>query len=168
MNEAKQLKNRTSPINNEGDYVVTLDVFHHLHCLNKIRQKIYWNTTKYGSPEPAYINTPHVDHCIDQLRQSLMCTVDITPIPYQWYPKYAAYMPATGIMHTCRNFEAVQKWAMERPTGDWDAEKKRVDPLGDSIHVYKEKWCRENGGCEWSEESDHHNQHAHDHGMHHG
>lgn len=158
--EAAQMYNRTSPINNEGDYVVTLDVFHQLHCLNKMRQKIYWNTTNYGEPEPDYINTAHVDHCIDQMRQSLMCTVDVTPIPYQWYEKYHAYMPATGIVHQCRDFEKVQEWASHRVVGEaWDIEKKLDDPLGDQYHVYKDWWCKENGGCEWSPESDHHNQH---------
>jgi hypothetical protein len=81
-----------------------------------MRQKIYWNTTNYGEPEPSYINTIHIDHCIDQMRQSLMCTVDVTPIPYEWYPKYGAYMPTTGIMHTCRNFEAVQEYGIRRST----------------------------------------------------
>jgi hypothetical protein len=96
-----------------------------------------------------------------------MCTVDVTPIPYHWYSKYAAYMPATGIVHTCRNFEAVQDWAQERQISGWDVEKKLTDPLGDVLHEYTEEWCKENG-CEHTEESDHHNQHLHDHDMHHG
>jgi hypothetical protein len=97
-----------------------------------------------------------------------MCSADVTPIPYQWYEKYHAYMPATGIVHTCRDFGAVQEWAKGRPKGEWDTEKRLVDPLGDVLHVYREEWCEVNGGCEWSKEADHHNAHAaHDHGMKH-
>jgi hypothetical protein len=129
-----------------------------------MRQKIYWNTTNYGELEPPYINTVHIDHCIDQMRQSLMCTVDVTPIPYEWYPKYGAYMPSTGIMHTCRNFEAVQDWAKKRPAGTWDTKKHLADPLGDQVHVYKDWWCKENGGCEWTPESDFTMEQPHSHG----
>lgn len=33
LEEARPLKNRTVPIDDEGHYIVTLDVFHQLHCL---------------------------------------------------------------------------------------------------------------------------------------
>jgi hypothetical protein len=33
MEEARPLKNRTVPMDDEGNYIVTLDVFHQLHCL---------------------------------------------------------------------------------------------------------------------------------------
>jgi hypothetical protein len=33
MEEARPLKNGTIPIDDEGHYIVTLDVFHQLHCL---------------------------------------------------------------------------------------------------------------------------------------
>ncbi|OAK99032.1 hypothetical protein IQ06DRAFT_357079 [Phaeosphaeriaceae sp. SRC1lsM3a] len=168
MEEARPLKNRTVPMDDEGHYIVTLDVFHQLHCLNKLREKIYWNVTNYGEPEHSHLNVVHIDHCIDQLRQSLMCTVDVTPIPYEWYPKYGAYMPSTGIMHTCRNFEAVQNWAKKRPAGVWDTKKYRVDPLGDQTHVYKEWWCKENGGCEGPQQGESSMDGAHSHGDHHG
>jgi hypothetical protein len=33
MEEARPLKNGTIPIDDDGHYIVTLDVFHQLHCL---------------------------------------------------------------------------------------------------------------------------------------
>jgi hypothetical protein len=33
MDEARPLKNHTVPMDDEGHYIVTLDVFHQLHCL---------------------------------------------------------------------------------------------------------------------------------------
>jgi hypothetical protein len=50
------------------------------------------------------------------LRQSVMCSSDVTPIPYAWYPKYQEVMPTTGIMHTCRDFDAIRDWTRERET----------------------------------------------------
>ena len=40
MDEAAQLVDRTVPIPGEpGNYMITLSVFHHLHCLNMIRKR---------------------------------------------------------------------------------------------------------------------------------
>jgi len=51
-------------------------------------------------------------HCLDILRQQLMCTVDIGVLGQVWWnqvePK--AY-PDFNTKHICRNFEEVRKWA---------------------------------------------------------
>lgn len=90
------------------------------------------------------MNTVHIDHCIDQLRQSLMCTADVSPIPYQWYDSLDSYMPATGSVHTCRDFEAIHKWAKGRVITDWDLTIKLNNPLGNVTHKYSEQWCKDN------------------------
>jgi hypothetical protein len=96
-----------------------------------IRKRIYWNAS---TPFPDELSMTHIDHCVDMLRQSLMCTSDITPIPFAWYPKYEAVLPTTGITHTCRDFEAIQDWAKERTTVSFDV----LDRVEEVVHVLAE------------------------------
>ena len=55
----------------------------------------------------------HIDHCIDSIRQSLMCTVDVTPLVWQWNCERQKLIPKATVVHTCRNFDRVRDWAKE-------------------------------------------------------
>ncbi|KAJ3497002.1 hypothetical protein NLG97_g2235 [Lecanicillium saksenae] len=106
--------NRTSiPLDDEeGGHLVTLEAFHHLHCLNQLRQQIYheyyypgvneWNSTK---------RFLHVDHCIDILRQVLMCQGDVSLVSYKWIQGHNRPWSEFDVDHTCRDWNAVMKWA---------------------------------------------------------
>ncbi|KAF4620114.1 hypothetical protein G7Y89_g14709 [Cudoniella acicularis] len=106
--------NRTSlPLNDEaGGYLVTLDVFHQIHCLNQLRQQIYheyyypteWNSTK---------RFMHADHCVDLLRQVLMCRGDVSLLTYSWIDGYRRPWPEFGVDHTCHNWDNLIQWAGE-------------------------------------------------------
>ncbi|OAG13184.1 uncharacterized protein CC84DRAFT_1228221 [Paraphaeosphaeria sporulosa] len=135
MSDAAQLANRTSPIpGDEGHYVVILEVFHQLHCLQHVRRRLFWNETEQGSPdEVEALSMKHLDHCIDSIRQSLMCSADVTPLPYVWWRKYDQLMPATAVAHTCRDFEAIRDWAKEHRAGKVDKHTQVYDPLGDQV-----------------------------------
>lgn len=53
-----------------------------------------------------------VEHCIDALRQALMCNADVSP--NSWHinmPISSGVFPRIATTHTCRNFEKVQDWA---------------------------------------------------------
>ncbi|KAJ5509054.1 hypothetical protein N7527_011197 [Penicillium freii] len=76
---------------------------------------------------------PHVQHCIDTIRQSLICTADMTPIPeaYTPYKPNGSLEPIFQIEHTCRDFAAIQKWAKGRDALDeevWRKNAKRLKP----------------------------------------
>lgn len=60
------------------------------------------------------IHTPHMQHCISSLRQSIMCSSDITPIVWQWSQKSQAAKERSDVVHTCRDFDAIKEWARER------------------------------------------------------
>ncbi|KAJ5186109.1 hypothetical protein N7491_006020 [Penicillium cf. griseofulvum] len=95
-----------------GWSIVSIDVFHQLHCLNMLRQAIRPDYYTKHDPEPAY--TTHIHHCIDHLRQALMCHVDVTPIPVLWAEKEDRPLNDFQVEHTCRNFWKVKDWAIER------------------------------------------------------
>lgn len=65
----------------------------------------------------------HIEHCVDSIRQALMCTSDITAYPVEWNSRYHRPRPNfITAKHTCRNFEKIRDWAAERATEqhpDW-------------------------------------------------
>ncbi|KZS90735.1 hypothetical protein SISNIDRAFT_414902 [Sistotremastrum niveocremeum HHB9708] len=118
--EAALLPNRTESIpEEEGVSVISLDVFHQLHCLNNIRQALW--PERYGIPEliPSLIKGDpvpfdHVDHCVNILRENIMCNADITPDVWQWDEDKQMSFPRFDTVHTCRNWEAIIDWAKAR------------------------------------------------------
>lgn len=56
----------------------------------------------------------HIRHCIDSVRQSLMCSSDISVIVWQWNEKFQTNTPKGNVAHTCRKYDKVLEWAKER------------------------------------------------------
>ncbi|KDR66680.1 hypothetical protein GALMADRAFT_80581, partial [Galerina marginata CBS 339.88] len=55
-----------------------------------------------------------IKQCIDGIRQSLMCSADISVIVWQWSEASQKNLPKGNIAHTCRNFDKIQEWAKDR------------------------------------------------------
>ncbi|KAF9269955.1 hypothetical protein L218DRAFT_4111 [Marasmius fiardii PR-910] len=107
--QAALIPNRTYPVLGQEDhYMIALDVFHQLHCLNEMRKAMY---PEYYPLTPEGIHTPHMRHCISSLRQSLMCSADVTPIVWQWSERSKAAKERNDVVHTCRNFDKIKEWA---------------------------------------------------------
>jgi len=101
------------PLNDEkGGYLATIDVFVELHFLNVIREQVYrpYYHTKHSIEEQLM----HVDHCIDTLRQTLVCHGDDAILSYSWKPNYQWPWPSFTIDHECRNWDTLLNWAAER------------------------------------------------------
>ncbi|KAI1496491.1 hypothetical protein F5X99DRAFT_400360 [Biscogniauxia marginata] len=134
--EAEKLPNKTSmlPHDEQQRYVVGLDVFHALHCLNMIRKLLhseYYSESYLKDINQSHDNLDHINHCVEYLRQSVTCSVDLAPIPFQWSDAQNVYQPSMNVMHTCRNFDVVREWAKERAVvEEWDPTYRAVnDPL---------------------------------------
>ncbi|KAM0800908.1 hypothetical protein BDR22DRAFT_805330, partial [Usnea florida] len=102
-------------------YIAGVEVFHHLHCLNVVRQfasrdmypeSLVPTLFMYNSPAVA---RAHVNHCIEALRAALTCNADL--MPYLWY-KY----PEEGdgpakedfqATHKCKRFDRIADWLRE-------------------------------------------------------
>ncbi|KAH7060464.1 hypothetical protein B0J12DRAFT_565822, partial [Macrophomina phaseolina] len=135
--EAAKLVNKTVPIPGPsgeytGDYVVMLAVFHYLHCLNVLRHTLYMNHTWSHDPKDRF-SLEHLEHCVDALRQHIMCASDVTPHPWMWNAHDGEVKEVAYIMHTCRNFSAIQDWAKARNVFDlpqgWNKSIHVPDPL---------------------------------------
>ncbi|KAM3068614.1 hypothetical protein ACMFMG_011138 [Clarireedia jacksonii] len=62
-------------------YFGQLNVYHHLHCLKFIREVFY---SEYYPEARGPTTKSHVDHCIDDIRQALMCQADTSITSYRW------------------------------------------------------------------------------------
>ncbi|KAI8630470.1 hypothetical protein F5Y19DRAFT_474252 [Xylariaceae sp. FL1651] len=86
-----------------GWYLTGPDAFHQLHCLDVLRKAL--RPDYYELPNPEPVHTMHVEHCLDYLRQGVMCAADLTMIPVSWSEKRGRILQNTEVVHTCRDFD---------------------------------------------------------------
>lgn len=57
----------------------------------------------------------HVDHCLESLRQSVMCSADINVYTLKWTP-HSRYKPTVKVPqpHACVNWATLHDWMKER------------------------------------------------------
>ncbi|KAL7917364.1 hypothetical protein ACQKWADRAFT_306946 [Trichoderma austrokoningii] len=95
-----------------GWYLTGPDAFHQLHCLNSIRMALRPDYYTPQNEEP--VHTMHIYHCLDYLRQGIMCASDMTTIPIKWSTERARILQQTDVVHTCRDFDKIHAWTAAR------------------------------------------------------
>ncbi|KAG0650027.1 Oxidase ustYa [Hyphodiscus hymeniophilus] len=128
-----------------GGYPANVEGLHHLHCLNLVRQSLYYNYDHYREKgEGAFTNDDnivkhHVSHCLDIIRQQLMCQPDTGLLGQVWWDKSSpkAFVDF-NTDHKCKNFDAIRQWAEERQIpeavpGDFLQPPKESDTVFDEI-----------------------------------
>ncbi|KAF2640645.1 hypothetical protein P280DRAFT_369227, partial [Massarina eburnea CBS 473.64] len=103
-----------------GGYLANVEGLHHLHCLNLLRKSLKWNYKYYQQQgkgafsNSEYIVRYHVTHCLDILRQQLMCVTDVGVLGQIWWqPDGEHPQPFVDFntKHRCRDFDAIRRWA---------------------------------------------------------
>ncbi|KAB2568586.1 hypothetical protein BFW01_g352 [Lasiodiplodia theobromae] len=94
-------------------YLMGLDVYHTLHCVDQLRRMLD-REHYFGPGKMKYPERGHRDHCLDHIRQQLMCHADLTPIPVIWYEGHGRSFVQSDVVHTCRNWGALQKFMHTR------------------------------------------------------
>ncbi|KAH6645445.1 hypothetical protein BKA67DRAFT_585069 [Truncatella angustata] len=101
-----------------GGYAGAMGIWHELHCLNNFRKLIHWDYygPKYGGTEnPEAFGKEHSDHCLDMVRQSLMCRPDTSIYPFHWG---ADGIPSNHVKAqnptTCVKWDSLDGWASDR------------------------------------------------------
>lgn len=107
----------TSIIHTDG-YYGGPDMLHSLHCINGLRKHLDMDYYKDSMDIPAEYRRMHIDHCIEQLRQAVMCHADMTPVTLKPVRnsegRVWALLGETERMHTCRNGEELARvWQEE-------------------------------------------------------
>ncbi|KAI1630923.1 hypothetical protein F4809DRAFT_634636 [Biscogniauxia mediterranea] len=90
----------------EDKGVYLLQGFHNLHCLRTIFRYVMYAERRI----PQHIALVHILHCLDQLRQDVICNADDTP-------RYAGFQdpPGTGSgqVRMCKDWNELEKWAIK-------------------------------------------------------
>nr|POE85459.1 phenylalanine aminomutase (l-beta-phenylalanine forming) [Quercus suber] len=82
-----------------------IKVFHQLHCLKLIRRALLaWQA---GENATHYVG--HIGHCLDALRQDLMCHADDTPMP----STRRRHSLGDGQETQCMDFDKLVAWAQQ-------------------------------------------------------
>jgi hypothetical protein len=104
-----------------GGFPANVEGLHHLHCLNLLRQSLYYNIDYYRSQgKGAFLNEDHivryhVSHCLDIIRQQLMCTPDTGLLGKVWWDvDHPKSFVDFNTEHKCKNFDTIRQWAEER------------------------------------------------------
>ncbi|KAI9733124.1 MAG: hypothetical protein M1834_003671 [Cirrosporium novae-zelandiae] len=92
------------------------DVFHSLHCLNALRKVIYKDYYAEEIKSDFGLQSLHIDHCMDQLRQAVQCAGDLTPVTIVPVYNGTLGLGETERTHTCRNFQSLLDWKAELKT----------------------------------------------------
>lgn len=110
--------NLTSIELTDGSGVVAqLSVFHALHCLKMIRHLIYKDHYLVNVTEHALWKMGvHVDHCVEYIRENLMCHPDISLVTHHWITSDEGWKPSNKDQapHECMNWDALNEWAGQR------------------------------------------------------
>jgi len=95
----------------------TFSAYHQLHCLHAIREAYYEAIHAANEGRPAipeemdsHIAPRHIRHCIDLIRQSLMCNADTT-IEVKDYE--TGGVRGFGTEHQCKDWFGLVRWTEE-------------------------------------------------------
>lgn len=120
----------------DEDYFFEPEVFHQLHCLNEIRMHIdrdYYESNGHDHHNLSRLSPGldriHIDHCLEQIRSSLMCAGDLSPVPMYTWKGFPLAFGRSGT-HTCRKWEPIRAWYDERIEryGAVQSDGTKVDP----------------------------------------
>ncbi|KAN0089749.1 protein of unknown function (DUF3328) domain containing protein [Hyaloscypha variabilis] len=125
-----------------GGYPVFMEGMHQLHCLNLVRKSLYYNYEYYSKQgEGAFSDSPrtlrfHVSHCLDILRQRLMCTTDTGIFGSVWVNRSNPHSFVDfNTKHVCKNFDEIRSWA-ERNQMPKTLSKDIWELPGDDVYVW--------------------------------
>ncbi|KID84028.1 hypothetical protein MGU_08681 [Metarhizium guizhouense ARSEF 977] len=105
--QAELLPNRTYPfIGDEGDQ----------NAIRIALSKDYYQTVlspeEFDDVQGSY-GRDHISHCLDAVREAIMCASDISVITWQWNDQAKKALGHGDVLHTCRSFEKIKEWAAE-------------------------------------------------------
>lgn len=84
-----------------------LNGFHALHCLKNIHRAV----REYELDMPQSLPLMHITHCLDSLRDDILCQADDTP---RFTTRTKAPESGMGQLRQCKDWGALEKWAAER------------------------------------------------------
>ena len=100
-----------------GGYLATAMGTHAIHCLHYIWQDHYIDVSpdvQSKKEEIPEMYERHYEHCVDYIRQYLMCKFDTTIMPFNWVLDHQNPTPNGNTIHKCVNWDYLQVWLKKR------------------------------------------------------
>uniref|UniRef100_A0A8H7NHC5 Tat pathway signal sequence n=1 Tax=Bionectria ochroleuca TaxID=29856 RepID=A0A8H7NHC5_BIOOC len=102
-----------------GNFFVQPEFSHHLHCVNLLRKATFFNYEYYkkiafdfkGNGHDG-IQT-HIEHCVEILRQFVMCHADVGLVTAHWVRNINHPWPDFSTLKVCRNFDGILDWTLK-------------------------------------------------------
>jgi hypothetical protein len=87
--------------------------------------------------EPTYKLTSPIAHCLDIVRQRLMCIVDTDVFGAVWV-NLTSPRPFVDFntQHVCKNFEAIRDWAERNQESGGRLPSNYWDPPSEGVYIY--------------------------------
>ncbi|KAK3338924.1 hypothetical protein B0H65DRAFT_511221 [Neurospora tetraspora] len=107
--------NATSVQHKDGGFVGGLGISHSLHCLKRLKQYLH-PEYYYGHEAQDWDELySHVDHCLESLRQEILCNADVNVYTLKWTP-HSRFKPTVKVPqpHACVDWEALHGWMKGR------------------------------------------------------
>jgi hypothetical protein len=84
--------------------------------------KYYKDLGEWSFKNEEKILQLHASHCLDAIRQVLMCNVDTGVLGQIWYDQESPRtFPDFKTNHKCKNFDAVRQWAVDHQAPPLDS-----------------------------------------------
>ena len=84
---------------------------HAIHCLHYIDISPDIQTLKKDIPE---IYERYYEHCVDYIRQELMCKFDTTIMSFSWVLDHQNPTPNGNTIHKCVNWDYLLAWLKKK------------------------------------------------------
>ncbi|KAI0169218.1 hypothetical protein GGR52DRAFT_593000 [Hypoxylon sp. FL1284] len=121
------------PASSGGGYMAYLASHHHLHCVYLLHQSLHPAFYAPRSPlwtEPgsdAAHRASHWNHCVETLRQLVMCNADASVVTHAWPPVELGLgvdlpVPVSENPRRCADWDAHFRWQLERQVPAVDGE----------------------------------------------
>ncbi|KAK4175468.1 hypothetical protein QBC36DRAFT_189817, partial [Triangularia setosa] len=116
-NEELQLAGTDSIPLEDGGYAAGLGVAHNLHCVKNIKQFLYreYFYPDLNSDSKAFEDLQtHSDHCLDFIRQGIMCHLDYSLYTVSWGDRKDIPTHHDPPVQKCINWEKLHSWMQGR------------------------------------------------------
>ncbi|KAG5300593.1 DUF3328 superfamily domain-containing protein, mycelia-enriched transcript [Histoplasma ohiense] len=124
----------------QNAYMAQLDIFHQIHCLNRLRKAAF---ATYPGYTPLETENPyskiwwiHIGHCVDMLLQNIKCYGNVDMITVAWVG-HGKLWPDFSINRKCRDFDAIMDWNLEHAV---DVEKFSRMPVPKDAYIWPKPW----------------------------
>lgn len=98
-------------------YLGLLEAAHYTHCLNDFRKhwyKDYFPEIAAADEESSLLADLYFDHCINMLRQKVMCNADPGIMNFRWVRGVSEPYPDFYIDHQCQSYQGLLDWNEKR------------------------------------------------------